>query len=243
MHNPKIDWQGLRGGFGNALGSKLLLLGCCNAAMGAVGLGTTMEMFCASAFDAVASQSLVHSFTNRLISILNAEPTPSISIASLNANMVDEALVNRLDATPWHGATQGMPSITLKPLRPKEVVWAKSASTQSKGRVLISVSFSGVDSAPNYNSFKIWLTKNIPEEVAQIKVEAVFDSNSHIFLLTMPVEVWTMLPEHESWNFVSFVFSRNRLLVEAEQNAAAAWKRTTSFRSISPAREIKEWKE
>ena len=115
-----------------------------------------------------------------------------------------------------------MSSIILKPLHSKEeAVWATAAaSTKSKTRVLISVSFSGTDSASNYDSFKRWLTQNVPEEVARIKVEAVFDAASHMFLLTMPVDIWTMLPEHEGWNFVSFVTSRNRLLVKAEQEGS-----------------------
>ena len=75
-------------------------------------------------------------------------------------------------------------------------VGAKAAATKVKGRVLVSISFAEVDFAPNYDNFKRWLTNNIPPEVADIKVEAVFDSTSHIFLVSMPIEIWTMLPEH-----------------------------------------------
>ena len=202
----------MRAIFELARGHKLLLFDCCNAATSAIGHGHEVEILCASAFESVASASLVHSFTNRVIDILDANPPLAITIAGLNTRLVKEALINVIEATPWHGAVPGQASTTLRPQGSKEQVWAKSQATKSRGRVLIICSFSGIDSEPNYQNFKNWLASNVLEEIADIQVEAVFEAQSHIFLLTVPIEVWTMLPDHQAWSFMSFVESRNRLL-------------------------------
>jgi hypothetical protein len=55
----------------------------------------------------------------------------------------------------------------------------------------------------------------LPSHVSktQITIEGVFDTDSILILVSMPLEVWTMLPEgDEAYGFVSFVNSGNRLL-------------------------------
>ena len=203
----------MRAVFGSTRGHKLLLFDCCNAATTAIGEGFEVEILCASAFESAASASLVHSFANRVIDILDANSPLPIKIAGLNTRLVDDALINVIEATPWYGAVSGQASITLRPQGSKEQVGTKPQAPKFRGRVVITCSFSGSDSKPNYENFENWLASNVLEEIADIQVEAVFEqAQSHIFLLTVPIEVWTMLPDHQAWSFVAFVESHNRLL-------------------------------
>ena len=139
-------------------------------------------------------------------------------------------MASRIDNTPWYGQIDRVDSITLKPYRSKIEAWAKSSVLKAKGKVLISVSFTGVNMFLNYENFKRWLTSHILEEAGEIKIEAVFNSFSFVYLLTLPVDIWTMFPEHEGWNFVSFVTSNNILL-----SKPAATASTSSTAPAAPA--------
>jgi hypothetical protein len=154
---------------------------------------------------------VTHSFSNHLIDILQEVQDDAITIASINAEMVNTALSAGLEATPWHCARVGEPSITLKPRKPAIFSSDERKQPESHGRVLISVSFAGMDTKPDYQQFVDWIAQNVPENVADIRVEAVFGSRSSLYIISVPTEVWVMMPDDEAYSFVGHVTSNNLL--------------------------------
>ena len=61
------------------------------------------------------------------------------------------------------------------------------------------------------HSGKAWLSRNIPSDVANISIEAVFESNSTVCLFTLPIAVWDMVRSNEAFDFVAYVKSHNIL--------------------------------
>lgn len=76
------------------------------------------------------------------------------------------------------------------------------------GKVLVHVSLQDKTSTPDIEDWKRWLSTAIPEAVADVKVEAIFDSYlSSLCLITLPIVVWDMLKGNEAFQFVAFVES------------------------------------
>lgn len=112
-----------------------------------------------------------------------------------------------------HIAELDKPSITLHPLHKvlREVAALRRTGELADGKVLISVLLDEKSTVPKIDDWKKWLTLSIPEAVADIKIEAVFESTSSLCLLTMPVAVWDMLKRNDAYGFVAYVESHNLL--------------------------------
>ncbi|KAJ0415591.1 hypothetical protein BJY00DRAFT_254281 [Aspergillus carlsbadensis] len=115
-------------------------------------------------------------------------------------------------------ARKKAPSIVLQKLTaaPDERTPFKTISTQIEDKVLISMHLS--DDTPNLQAWKKSLTQNVPAVLsAGIKIESTFESRSSIILVTLPLEIWTVLgPTDETFTFIGFVRSSNRLGDEQE---------------------------
>lgn len=83
------------------------------------------------------------------------------------------------------------------------------------GKVLVSIRLGGKAGVPEVGDWISWLTGRIPEDVASINIEAVFESTSSLCLMTMPIAVWDILGKGTVCEFVAFVDSSNILLVSA----------------------------
>jgi hypothetical protein len=134
-------------------------------------------------------------------------------VAQIHATLVDQANQpgSGLDSTPVHVACEGKNSITLRPLKspPRELSLLKKGDELADGKVLVSVLLQGKTTIPNIKEWEAWLATAIPEDVADIKIEAIFESGSTLCLVTMPVTVFDMLrPEGAYW-FVAYVGSNN----------------------------------
>ena len=83
-------------------------------------------------------------------------------------------------------------------------------------RIVVTVRLSDSNGVPpDLGQRTAWLTSKLPSNVSktQITIEGVFDSDPIVILVSMPLEVWTMLPGGDgAYSFVSFVKSGNRLL-------------------------------
>lgn len=112
----------------------------------------------------------------------------------------------------------GRDSIVLSRLRPSTIRnQTIIGPLQPNGeRVVVTVHLSDHNGAPpDLGQWTTWLTSNLPSNVSktQITIEGVFDTDSVVILVSMPLEVWTMLPDGDgAYGFVSFVKSGNRLL-------------------------------
>ena len=114
-------------------------------------------------------------------------PFPSGSIGNLKAASTDGSQTNRTA------------------LAIKRLLGDNNAS-----KVLLAINLQGEHWLDFENEFSNWL-KDMPLPADSINIEAVFHGLSTMILLSMPIAVWDLLPEHPSCSFVNFVRSPNLL--------------------------------
>lgn len=69
----------------------------------------------------------------------------------------------------------------------------------------------GQTTVPDIKQWEALLATAIPKDVADIKIEAVFDSksNSSLCLVTMPIAVFDMLKHEDAYRFIAYIESHN----------------------------------
>lgn len=144
-------------------------------------------------WDAVASSSNPWSFTQALIDTLrDLDGSPAI-LAQIFARLFRRAQQNQVVASPVYVANQHRPSVTLAPTGVQRTL-ARSTNTRPNSWVLMSVTVRA--NMPHKPAlWTAWLAQNIPSDLvdAHIKVEALC-GESCILLISIPVEIWIMLP-------------------------------------------------
>ena len=204
-------------------GDVLAIMDSCFTTASAMGPGE-IEYLVSSAFESPATTNFSTSFSRRLIDLLTRLQPREITVAQIHAKLVNKANdpKSSLEYTPVHVAFIKKPSITLRPLyrAPKELSSLKKADQLSDGKVLVSVLLQGKTSIPDVEKWKDWLSKDIPENIADVKLEAVFDSSSSLCLLTLPTAVWNMLKANESFKFVAFVKGNDYMNARTENSGA-----------------------
>ncbi|KAL2842479.1 hypothetical protein BJX68DRAFT_257766 [Aspergillus pseudodeflectus] len=189
LAGPTLDWNRVRRACEMGEGDICYLFGCGSAGSGALYDGP--ELMCVSGLEQTAGDNWRFSFTRALIDTLQDLDGQQCTMANLFAILYRNSSQHNVSTSPLH-------------------VMGKNAPTRIK--VLISVHLS--DDRPNLQAWKNWLTQNIPAAVlsAEIKIESMFESRSTIALVTLPLELWTVLnPTDESFTFIGFVTSSNRL--------------------------------
>jgi hypothetical protein len=217
---PTLDWnQEAAPLITDTVADALVILDCCYASSSTVENSSGPEVLAASTWHTTAGTALSASFTQSLINEMKRLNGNSASIASIYAQ-IHRNTKPYMDvaAYPIHAPKIGRDSITLSklgtptvgrrsiigPLQPKDE------------RVVITVNLSDHNGTPSDPAqWTTWLTSNLPSHVSksQITVEGIFDSDSFVMLVSLPLEVWTMLPDgDDAYSFVSFVKSGDLLL-------------------------------
>lgn len=185
------------------------------------------EVLAASSWDAAASGNPDTSFTRVLIDALNSLDGISISIASLFALIHQSAWANNIGAPPLHVSKYQRDSIVLRPLSQRRSDRQKSLRVEKlkngEQRVLLRINLEGDFSDMDVGQWIQWLTTQMPSRIASvdIKLEAVFQSDSSIALITLPIDIYTMLDNsEEAMSFISYVRSSNLLRVLPENTLA-----------------------
>ena len=206
-----LPWTFLEG-YLIADGDVLVIMDTCCATAAAMGQGD-IEYLVARAFESSATDKIQRSFSRRLIDLLTDPSCQEITVAQIHAKLVTMANqpATQLDYTPVHVATKEKPSITLCRLdkSTREAIDVRKTDELADGKVLVYFSLRGESSTPGIEDWKPWLSSAIPEAVADVKVEAVFNSSSSLCLMTLPIAVWDMLKDNEAFQFVAFVESNN----------------------------------
>jgi hypothetical protein len=197
----------------------LFIMDCCYASIAAAGPESgNFEYLVASAQESMASPIVETSFSRRLIDILLSLEEP-VTVAQVHEILVNQANDprSRLDYTPVHVVRASKPSITLSPVIrvPRELKSLRRDRDHSDGKVLVSVLVRGKTTIPDIVQWKKWLAREIPSDVADIQVEAVFDSHSALCLLTLPIAVWDMAKNNEAFSFIAYVESSNLMNSDA----------------------------
>ncbi|KAL4900735.1 hypothetical protein BDW74DRAFT_188139 [Aspergillus multicolor] len=225
----QIDWLRLRQCCEYASDDLCYIFDCCSAGSDAFYDGP--EILCASGFQQTAGADPKFSFTQAFIDTLeDLEGAPS-SIANIFATLYRNSAKSNVAASPLHIAKKNAPSIVLQKLVIKTLskTMTKTALGDKKGKkpatqkihkVLVAVHIE--DDKPDLAAWKQWLTQNIPDGVlsADVNIEAVFETSSSLLLVTLPLELWTMLdPTDTAFRFVSFVNSSGRAVGQSHQEA------------------------
>jgi hypothetical protein len=187
------------------------------------------ETLAASAIEMMsdARTNGLQSFTQALCQTIRADPSPA-TVAQIHARLVsqwqDLDNGNNLQTTPVHKAAASFdkPSIVLAPSNSPPATLKPDQSDTPK--VLITVKLEDrilLDLA----EWRNWLRRQIPTNVAEIDVEGVFEGvfegSSKVILLSLPVALWDMLPDHDAYSFVGYVPSSNALVKELETAVSA----------------------
>ncbi|GKZ24163.1 hypothetical protein AbraIFM66951_010956 [Aspergillus brasiliensis] len=190
----------------------LYIFDCCSAA--SVALWDGPEAIAACGWAQSSSASLDFGLTRALLDTLRDIKGASITVASLFARLFRRnASQNQVGACPVHIPRRDHPSITLKPLSTRGFCPSLLHPRYSE-RVLLSVEVKDNLDERDIRAWEAWLLGNIPGDVlsVDIKVEGTFRSHSNIVLLiTVPIEVWTMLADHPGYQFVFHVTSSNEI--------------------------------
>ena len=197
-----------------------------------IAVGNPRETLAASAIEisSDARTQGLQSFTQAFCHTIRMDPSPA-TVAQIHARLVsqwqDMTKGNHLQTTPVHKATARFdkPSIILAPLNSPPATLNPDPSDTPK--VLITVKLD--DEIPlNLAEWRNWLRRQVPTNVAEIDVEAVFNASSKIVLLRLPVAMWDMLPDHDAYSFVGYVKSSN-LMVEQLETAHSPRKTSSHF--------------
>ncbi|PYI07138.1 hypothetical protein BO78DRAFT_460749 [Aspergillus sclerotiicarbonarius CBS 121057] len=208
-----VPWSFVEAELATVKGDVLMLFDSCFSSRATMGY-ENFEYLAASAFESPAAASIDMSFTRRIIDLLSQVDT-ELTVSQIHAELVQHA--NRpgsqLDYTPVHVAAKDKPSVTIRRLEalPRELRGLRRTAELGDGKALVTVRITGKTSVPDIGQWIKWLSTSIPEDVADIKLEGVFESDSSLCLLTMPTAVWNMVRHNESFEFVSFVQSGNLL--------------------------------
>ncbi|KAL3462514.1 hypothetical protein BJX64DRAFT_258874 [Aspergillus heterothallicus] len=191
-------------------GDVCYIFGCCSG--GAAALYDGPEVICASGWDQQAASNLNSSFTRALIDTLKGLDGATETIAGIYSILFRSAHQSQVAACPVHVQRQGRPSITLGKLPPADGTTGDNKKTKTEHRVLLSVHIK--DSKPDIQAWNNWLSNNLPPGLlsADVRIESIFRTSSSVLLVTIPVELWTMLDlNDESFSFVAHVQSSNIL--------------------------------
>jgi hypothetical protein len=246
---PKIEWFTVSSALPYTKGKVLVIMDCCFAASAAtfkseMDIPHGPELLAASAWENVASSNNQTCFTRLLIDELHQTHGEPVSIAQLYSSLVRKALSSKIRACPVYVPKLDCESIILAKLedkaRPNQQFEPRRTRSMPKPkpyRVLISVHLESSVGVLDLEQWKKWLLSNIPSDIlsSQIAIQAVFDSTSSLVLVSVPIEVWSMLPANKQlYRFVGFVTSDN-LLPGLEDTLGALVERPKGTENDKPS--------
>jgi hypothetical protein len=181
------------------------------------------EMIAAAGWEQSAGSELEYSFTQTFIDALKDLDREPETLAGIYSRIFRRAHQNQVSSCPVHVPKTGAASVKIAPLGPPSAApshpMVTRGHTRDGHRVLLSVQLRAGLEPPDLEQWKNWLTRNIPSDVlsADVQIESAF-KGSGLILVTVPVEIWTMLSASDSsMKFVAHVRSNN-VLPELEQN-------------------------
>ncbi|KAI1131628.1 hypothetical protein F5Y10DRAFT_53224 [Nemania abortiva] len=105
-----------------------------------------------------------------------------------------------------------------------------SEPNESVPHVMISLALEE-DQNLNIEDWERWLG-TIPALAKYVRVQGVFKSHSTLLLVSLPVMVWDMLPDHPACNFIAFIRSNNLATQKQTQaQGQGQWNILTTDRS------------
>ncbi|KAJ8125136.1 hypothetical protein O1611_g8505 [Lasiodiplodia mahajangana] len=100
-----------------------------------------------------------------------------------------------------------------------------SEPNESVPHVMISLALEE-DQNLNVEDWERWLG-TIPALAKYVRIQGIFKSHSTLLLLSLPVMVWDMLPDHQACNFIAFIRSNN-LATQKQGQMQGQWNTLTT---------------
>ena len=110
-----------------------------------------------------------------------------------------------LEKYPWHGAVLGENSIILSPLNTKFDM-AKAQQVKSLARASIQVTLRSIQSRLEHDASVKLPTGEVFPNIEEIMVEDPLQRSSIGCLVGMPVAVWSMIPKHDSFQLIEYIW-------------------------------------
>lgn len=134
------------------------------------------------------------------------------------------------DTTPSPGSTE--PGIEDKDTSPDP---SETKFVLKVPHMLVSFALDQNASFPNGEACRRWLSA-FPGLAKHVKIEAVFDSYSSVLIMSIPVVIWNMLPDHPACQPISYVTSRN-LMYDPQERRDVSFLETSLSRDIDTKEE------
>lgn len=222
----------------------LIILDCCFAANGAKGAGNgTNEIITACSSESVTTgvsrDSFTQVVTRELETLAHGFHTKGVRFTAVTLHSAIVRYSRDLKFTPFYArlTDHECQSIELSPLpqraptQPRPIpgsfpvyppapgVTAPSVTAPAVcAKVLLAIHVSEAPDSRLISYLRGEPNAIVPEYLADInvlKVEAVYQSHSTLLLVSVPVQVWDLLPDDPACHFVGFVTSSNMLSVHS----------------------------
>lgn len=181
----------------------------------ATAIGSRVELLAAAAKDAQSSAQPEYSLTRALINCLSEQAGRPATVAYIHGKMLQDAERHKFSTTPIHAIMNRKPSITLTRLG-HALPYQIPVPDDAELRVLITAKISHATQRLNKEEWRRYLTSNLPSFVEEMKVEikaeGLFNSNSDVLLLSMPIYIYNVLKALGPYSFTALIASPNRLL-------------------------------
>jgi hypothetical protein len=209
---------------------------CCCAAE-AVSDGA--ELIAASSASESANPDKDAYFTKALITHLKQAAQDRMTVATLHANLIEQRESLKIYHLPYYCLGQRTTSVVLQKLEgnqkgkaPVKTPIIKKDST----RILLTVYVDETMVQGQTDSIKKWLLNLIPPSFKNIniKLEGTWDTSSSLLLFSVPIQVWTQLPDNQAWTFVGMVESNNKLLDRGSREVVLATMPKVGGENVRP---------
>ncbi len=235
--DAQVDWNSVQRFLLASKADCLILLDCCFAAKGGKDRGTVFnginEVIAACSSDTETTGVERRSFTSVLTRHLDElahrflKTGKRITVVALHSDLFCFSRELQFSAFYVRLTNEEFSSIDLTPLPPETVVEqvppgsVSLATPQSTPSVIVAFHLS---SSPRGDLVAFLLGEGlIPEYVTGVEVrdiveegepvlEGIFVSNSTLVIMSIPMAVWNLMPEHVSCTFIGITYSRNLLV-------------------------------
>ena len=255
--SPTVDWHSIQHLLENAVSDVVIILDCCFAASADQrSVDGTIEVLAACARELNTIGVSQWSFTSRLTEVLHDLKKAPFTITELHSRLVNFRAAKgkkKLLRAPVHSimSNKNRPSICIAPLveasksppadllpamndmqlsnTPNSTIGFASPDHEFKQtRVLIAVSVDDCSSLKPEEWLQ-WLQSHVPADITGIRIEGFFGSHSTLNLISLPIEIWDLLPENSAYRFVDFVITGNLMRTHNSSSLATHEKESKAI--------------
>ena len=155
------------------------------------------------------------------ISFLSPEISASLTLSPSSDSSLQDV---EMEDSSNDSATTSIPSSVSSP---------GNSAEQSCPTVLIAVALEE-DQRLQLDTWVDWL-RDIPAIAKYARVEGIYESNSTLMLLSLPVSIWDMIPNNPAVSFIGFIKSQDLLKYQPTESSKAQATKSAPTSTSPPA--------